>query len=428
MAGLDPVVVVVGASAEAVVPSLGARPLQVVRNYRWAEGLSTSVNVGLSVLPTNTPAAVFLPIDQPLITVKLLRRYIDLWQASGAGIIAPQTPQGRRGTPVLFSRQHFKELANLSGDVGGRALIERYQDQVTHLPVNEAMILSDADTPAAFADLRAYAARQEPDLTFESVQGVICDMDGVLWRGQSPLPGLGEFFELIEQRNLAYVLATNNSSRTPEQYVQKLAAMDVMTGREHVLNSAIAAARHVADRSPGATVYAIGGPGVGQALTEAGLVPQMREDLEHADYVVVGWDQKLTWAKLATATRLILDGASFVGTNPDLTFPMEQALAPGNGAQTAALEAATGVAPAIVGKPASPLYQQAIERMGTTPETTLVIGDRLDTDILGGIRLGMPTVLLMTGVTHQDDLAHSPIRPTLILKDLPDLVRTWEQS
>jgi 4-nitrophenyl phosphatase len=155
-----------------------------------------------------------------------------------------------------------------------------------------------------------------------------------------------------------------------------------------------------------------------------------RDDLntDHVDVVIVGWDRQLTWQKLATATRLIHDGATFVGTNPDRTFPMEQALAPGNGAQTAALEAATDVTPVIAGKPAPLLYQQALARMGTAPAETLVIGDRLDTDILGGIRLGMPTALMLTGIAQRDDLPASPIRPMVVLEHLPALVEAWRRA
>jgi 4-nitrophenyl phosphatase len=143
---------------------------------------------------------------------------------------------------------------------------------------------------------------------------------------------------------------------------------------------------------------------------------------------VVGWDQQLSWRKLATATRLILGGAGFVATNPDRTYPTEEGLVPGNGAQIAALEAATGQAPVMIGKPAPILYEQALARLGTTPETTLVIGDRLDTDILGGIRLGMPSALVLSGVSDAETLRTSPIRPDHVFADLLELVRVWQEE
>jgi 4-nitrophenyl phosphatase len=403
-AGLDPVLVVVGAVAEEVTPLLDSRPVQVIHNYRWEHGISSSLNVGVSALPPHIEAALFVPIDQPLITPRLLQRYVETWRATGAGIIVPRTPEGQRGTPVLFAREFFPELANLTGDVGGRALFERYADRIAYLSVPDARPLADADTPETYQRLLNDALAGGLALDLGEIRGLICDMDGVLWRATSALPGLEDFFTLIRDQGLEHVMVTNNSSRSPAQYVRKLAGMGIATTADHVLNSAVGTAHYVAEQKPGATVYAIGAHGVRDALDRYGLVCVDADGTESVDFVVVGWDQELTWRKLAIATRLILDGAAFVGTNPDLTFPMETALAPGNGAQTAALEAATGVEATIVGKPAPLLYQQAMDRMGTAPDTTLVIGDRLDTDILGGIRLGLPTALVLTGIAKQGDL------------------------
>ncbi|MBN1249786.1 MAG: HAD-IIA family hydrolase, partial [Anaerolineae bacterium] len=440
-AGLDPVIVVVGAHAEAVGAALASRPVQIVRNYRWDEGVSTSLHVGIAAVPQNVEAAIFIPVDQPLITPQLLQALVHRSQEiarkqgkTGRGIVVPRDQSGRRGTPVLFGRTYFPELARLSGDVGGRALFEKYSGDLDYLTITDPRELTDVDTPEAYERLKRGCASSTSDtssaeaLDFGQIRGLICDMDGVLWRGDAPLPGLEAFFRLIDKHNLAYVLVTNNSSRTPADYVGKLAGMGITTTPDHVLNSAIAAARYVADIRPGATVYAIGGPGIKDALVTHGLTYSNDDDIAEADVVVVGWDRQLTWRKLATATRLILAGATFVGTNPDRTYPLEEALAPGNGAQTAALEAATGVRPVIAGKPSRLLYEQAMTRMGTTPETTLVIGDRLDTDILGGVRLGMPTALVLTGISQIDELQISPIRPTVVVDDLPSLVRAWEHK
>lgn len=433
-AGLDPVIVVVGAHAEAVTGALRSRPVQIVRNYRWEAGISTSLYVGLASLPESVRAAIFIQADQPLITPRFLQELIRRYEAGAGTILVPQDENGQQGSPVLFDRTHFAELATLSGDVGGRALFERHRADLAYLPVVDSQILTDVDTPEAYERLRTQALAPTgstpgpSNLDFAQIRGLVCDMDGVLWRGATPLPGLASFFALIERLALPHVMVTNNSSHTPADYVTKLASMGIATTTEHVLNSAIAAARYVADTYPGAHVYAIGGPGVGQALITHGLTFSNADGTPEADVVVVGWDRQLTWRKLATATRLILNGATFVGTNPDLTYPLEDSLAPGNGAQTAALAAATGVTPVIAGKPARLLYEQAMQRMQTTPETTLVIGDRLDTDILGGIRLGMPTALVLTGIAQPDDLHTSPIQPTLVVEGLPDLIRTWEAA
>ena len=427
-AGLDPVVVVIGAAAESVAPLLASRPFRIVHNYRWETGLSSSLNVAVAALPPDVEAALFIPVDQPLITPRLLQRFVETWQTTGAGIVVPQTPEGQRGTPVLFSREFFAELAALSGDVGGRALFAQHADRIARLPVAHARVLSDVDTPEAFEALRAFALSGGQDLDLGEIRSLICDMDGVLWRGTSPLPGLKDFFALIRDLELKHVMVTNNSSHTPTQYVHKLAGMGVVTTEDHVLNSAVATAHYVVERKPGATVYALGGSGVMEALQLSGLTVVDGDDNQRVDFVVMGWDRELTWRKLATATRHILAGAPLVATNPDLTFPLEDALAPGNGAQIAALEAATGVKATVVGKPAPLLYQQALHQMGAAPDETLVIGDRLDTDILGGIRLGLPTALVLTGISQRDELDQSPIRPTAVFDDLPALVRVWRST
>ena len=427
-AGFEPVLVVVGAAADEVTPLFASRPVCVVHNYRWAEGLSTSLNTAVSSLPPETDAALFVPIDQPLITPRLLQKFIETWRSTGAGIVIPRSPEGQRGTPVLFAKEFFAELATLSGDVGGRILFERHPDRISYLDVPDAKVLEDADTPETYERLVADAAAAGPALPWREIRGLICDMDGVLWRGKSGLPGIEDFFAMIEALHLEHMMVTNNSSRTPAQYVQKLADLGVTIDKDHILNSALATANYIAGRQPGAAVYAMGGPGVREAIETYGLAYSDDDDVAEVDFVVIGWDQQLTWKKLAAATRLILDGAQFVGTNPDLTFPLETALAPGNGAQIAAIETATGVTATVIGKPWPILYRQAMAEMGTTPDTTLVIGDRLDTDILGGIRLGLPTVLVLTGISNEEELAHSPIRPNVVLQGLPDLVRVWQEA
>jgi len=427
-AGLDPVIVVVGAHAETVIPALTDRPVRIIRNYRWQEGMSSSLHVGIAALPPDVDAAIFMPIDQPLITPQLLQMYVHRRHETGAGILVPQTAEGQHGTPVLFAKRYFEELAGLSGDVGGRALFTKHGDDIIYLPISDSAWMTDVDTPATYEQLQISSGTASGRLDLRHIRGLVCDMDGVLWRGQTALPGLAEFFRLIHDLDLKYMLVTNNSSRTPAQYGDKLAGMGISTTTDHILTSAIAAARHIADKQPGASVFAIGGSGVQEATLSYGLEFHNEASTEAVDYVVVGWDRDLTWGKLATATRLILNGATFIGTNPDKTFPLEHALAPGNGAQTAALTAATGIEPVMAGKPAEPLYQQAMQRMHTTPSTTLVLGDRLDTDILGGIRLGMPTALLLTGISQAHELEHSPIRPTTVIEDLPTLVRTWRTT
>ena len=420
--GLAPVVVVLGCQAEAARAALGTRPVQTVMNWRWEEGLSTSVRVGLTALPPETEAVILLQCDQPLVTADLLRQIAARFEETGAAIVHP-THAGQRGTPTLFARRLFPELAAVSGDEGGRAVIARHTTEVATVEVANPDALADVDTPADYQRLRASILRS-PFSILHSVTHLIVDMDGVLWRGDEPMPGLREFFAFLRRHHIGFVLATNNSSRLPEQYVAKLARFGVEVASECVLTSAQATAAYLAGFAPPDTrVYAIGEEGVRQALEQRGFVLTG----EGAAYVVVGWDRRLTWNKLATAALLIHAGAGFIGTNPDTNYPTERGPVPGNGAQLAALETATGITPVVVGKPEPRMYEEALLRMAARPETTAVIGDRLDTDIAGGVRAGLTTVLVLSGITTEADLAGSAVKPDLVCVNIEELIAVWER-
>lgn len=253
---------------------------------------------------------------------------------------------------------------------------------------------------------------------FDDVQAFIIDMDGVLWEGSRPLPGLAEFFAALRAAGRRFILATNNASQTPEQYQAKLAGFGVPVAREEILTSAQAAAQYLRQTgTAGARVFPIGEAGVRQAFSEQGFV---LTDLYEAgaQYVVVGMDRQLSWDKLATATLAIRAGAQFVGTNPDRTIPTERGITHGNGAVLAALQAATEVAPLIIGKPEPTMYQIALQRLAVAPERAAAIGDRLDTDILGAVRAGLRSVLVLSGVATRADVAQSAFQPTWVLDDI----------
>jgi 4-nitrophenyl phosphatase len=381
------------------------------------------VQVGLAALSPPVEAAVFLQCDQPLVTPELLRALVARFEETGAPIVHP-THAGRRGTPVLFASSLFSELAAISGDEGGRSVVARHADEVATFEVADPDVLADVDTPADYERLvGVQAARiQLPVSSLQSVRHLVVDMDGVLWRGDEPILGLQEFFGFLDQNSIEFVLATNNSSKTLEQYVDKLARFGIEVPAQCVLTSSQATAAYLATIAPdGARVYAIGGEGLHRALEERGFA--LTE--EDAAYVVVGWDRQLTWDKLATAALLIHDGAEFIGTNPDKSYPTERGPVPGNGAQLATLEATTGVAPLVVGKPEPWMYEEALRRMGARPETTAVIGDRLDTDITGAARAGLLSVLVLSGISTEADLAASPAKPDLVCADIGDLTRMW---
>jgi len=255
-------------------------------------------------------------------------------------------------------------------------------------------------------------------LMFPDLCALIIDMDGVLWHGDTPLPGLVDFFATLRQKEIRFILATNNASQTPEQYVAKLARMGVTIIRDEVLTSAQAAALYLRERAPaGARVFAIGEDGVRQALSENGF--QLNELYElNAHYVVCGMDRGLSWDKLATATLNIRAGAQFIGTNPDTTLPTERGLTHGNGAVLAALQAATGVAPTIMGKPEPIMYQQALARLQLSPAQAIAIGDRLETDILGAVRAGMRSIFVLSGVSQREQLGGLSYQPTWVMENI----------
>ena len=173
-------------------------------------------------------------------------------------------------------------------------------------------------------------------------------------------------------------------------------------------------------------MYVIGEHTLHKTLSRAGY--DIRSLSAGVRAVVVGIDRQVDWSKLTEASLAIRAGAMFVGTNPDPSFPTERGLAPGNGAILAALQTTTGVKPVIIGKPEPYLFRQALARLGTPPEATLVLGDRLETDILGGKQAGMPTGLLLTGVTRQEDLAGATIQPDYVFEDLPGFLKAFSES
>ena len=261
--------------------------------------------------------------------------------------------------------------------------------------------------------------------SLSTVKNLIIDMDGVLWHGDAPLPGLKAFFEFLRARPVRFVLATNNASQTPGQYVAKLARLGVAVAAGEILTSAQAAAIYLSGIAPqGAPVYTIGEAGVIEALRAQGFA--VSED--SAPYVVVGMDRGLTWEKLARATLNIRAGAVFIGTNPDATLPTERGIVHGNGAVLALLQTATDVPPTIVGKPEPIMYQQAMARLGGSPTDTVALGDRLETDILGAVRAGIRSIFVLSGISKREALKGLSYQPDWIFDGLVDLIAGWQAN
>jgi 4-nitrophenyl phosphatase len=260
-------------------------------------------------------------------------------------------------------------------------------------------------------------------INFAAIRAVLFDMDGVLYRGQQRLDGVRELLQLLDARGIGYACITNNASMTPGQYEAKLDAMGIAIPAERVVTSAIATGVYLrATYPPGTRVFIVGMRGLREALLADG---HFVEDGVAPELVVQGADFELTYATLRQATTLIRRGARYVATNPDKTFPAEEGLIPGAGAIMAALIAATDATPTVIGKPAPAMFEVAAALLGVTPAATLVIGDRLDTDIAGAQAADMTSLLLLTGVSTRAEAEAGPIVPDLILPDLPALVAAW---
>ena len=264
-------------------------------------------------------------------------------------------------------------------------------------------------------------------MTLAQIKAIITDMDGVLWRGSEPLPGLKPFFDFLHARCIPYALATNNSTRTVAEYGEKLARFGVTVSPDRIITSSVATARYLRARQPGARVYPVGMRGLTQTLQDFGFTAADEADKE-IDYVVVGMDQHLTYEKIATANRLIRQGAAFIGTNPDRTFPTPNGPVPGAGVTLAAIETASGQAPVVIGKPSPFMFRLALEQLGTPPSQTAMLGDRLETDILGARRAGLRAILVCTGISTRADLQSSAVQPDMVFDGLPELLHQWRTA
>jgi 4-nitrophenyl phosphatase len=257
------------------------------------------------------------------------------------------------------------------------------------------------------------------------IQSLILDMDGVLWRDNEPLGDLPFLFNRINALGLRTILATNNSTRTVDQYLDKITGFGVHLQPWQIVTSSQAVANLLSDRFPGGgKVYVVGEQALIDTLRDSGFIYSDSGVLA----VIAGMDRSITYQKLQTATRLIRNGAPFIATNPDRTFPTPEGLAPGAGAIIAAIQTAADVKPEIAGKPFPAMYQLAIQRLKTLPEQTLVVGDRPETDIIGGQQLGCKTALVLSGVTNREQANAWMPAPDLVVDHLTQLIDLIEIS
>lgn len=250
----------------------------------------------------------------------------------------------------------------------------------------------------------------------KSYKGYLIDLDGTMYRGEEKIEEASDFIKVLVEKNIPYLFVTNNSSRKPEQVAEKLMSLDIPATPDHVFTTSMATANYMMERKPQATVYMIGEEGLRAALLEKGFILTD----ENPDYVVMGIDREITYEKLTKACLAVRNGATFISTNGDIALPTELGMLPGNGALTSVIAISTQVEPIFIGKPEAIIMDQALKVIGTKREETVMVGDNYDTDILAGIRAGMNTLLVHTGVTTVEKLSQYEIQPTHVVHSLTE--------
>ena len=246
----------------------------------------------------------------------------------------------------------------------------------------------------------------------------ICDMDGVIYHGNNLLPGAADFVKMLEERKLKYLFLTNSSERTPRELAEKLARLGIQVSAEHFYTSALATADFLSRQKPGCSVFAIGEAGLTNALYEKGI---SMNDVD-PDYVVVGETRSYSFDRLEKAVQLVLKGAKLIGTNPDLTGPTEKGIVPATGSLISPIELSTGKKAYFIGKPNPFMMRRAVKYLNAMSRETVIIGDRMDTDIIAGVEAEVDTVLVLSGVTAKADVEHFAYAPKYIMSGLTELV------
>ncbi|MFD1835717.1 HAD-IIA family hydrolase [Brachybacterium rhamnosum] len=251
----------------------------------------------------------------------------------------------------------------------------------------------------------------------------LTDMDGVLVHEQSALPGAAEFIAELQRCGRPFLVLTNNSIFTPRDLAARLSRAGIELPEESIWTSALATARFLAEQEPGASAYVIGEAGLTSAMHQEGFILSDTD----VDFVVLGETRTYSFEAITRAIRLVGQGAKFIATNPDVTGPSAEGPLPATGSVAAMITAATGISPYYVGKPNPLMMRTALNRIGAHSETSVMIGDRMDTDVKSGLEAGMRSILVMTGSTRADQIAQYPYRPTVVLDGIADVVPLVEQ-
>ncbi len=253
--------------------------------------------------------------------------------------------------------------------------------------------------------------------TLRSKKGFICDMDGVIYHGNKLLPGVKEFVDWLYREEKNFLFLTNSSERSPKELQIKLARMGLEVDESHFYTSALATAKFISSQAPGCSAYVIGGAGLVTALHDAGIT---MNDVD-PDYVIIGEGNTYNYENILKAVKLVMRGAKLIGTNSDLTGPAEDGIIPACRAMISPIEMATGQKAYFIGKPNPLMMRTGLRILGVHSEDAVMIGDRMDTDIVAGIETGLDTVLVLSGVTDQNEIKKFPYRPRLVLNGVGDI-------
>ncbi len=254
---------------------------------------------------------------------------------------------------------------------------------------------------------------------FEEKKGFICDMDGVIYHGNKILPGVAEFIDWLHREKKEFLFLTNNSGSTPKELQQKLARMGLDVPEKHFYTSALATAAFLKEQSPGCSVYVIGEAGLLNALYDAGIT---MNDV-NPDYVVIGEGKAYSLDTLTKATNLVMRGAKLIGANSDLSGPIENGIAPACRALVAPIEMATGTQAYFCGKPNPLMMRTGLRLLGCHSSEAVMVGDRMDTDVISGMESGMSTILVLSGVSSRETLRTFAYRPSMVLDGVGDIVK-----
>jgi NagD protein len=248
----------------------------------------------------------------------------------------------------------------------------------------------------------------------------ICDMDGVIYHGNHLLPGVPEFVNWLRSNDKKFLFLTNSSERSPRELSEKLKRLGIEVGEQHFYTSALATAMFLSSQRPRGSAYVIGDSGLTNALYESHFT---MNDI-NPDYVVVGETRTYSYEKIEHAVHLIHNGAKLIGTNPDLTGPTEKGIVPATGALVAPIELATDSKAYFVGKPNPLMMRHALKILGCKREETVIVGDRMDTDIIAGIESEIETVLVLSGVSSRESLRHYAYAPRHILEGVGNIANS----